>query len=200
MACKGGQANEGMSTREMTKSNPYQQLDTKYKPGRILGRGSFGCARLVTCRASNKTMVAKEVKLDALSKREREKAQSEADLLRVCSAHPNVVTYIESFLSSLEGDARAGCSLHIVMDHCDGGDLGQLVDGKKKLGRPFSENEAMAILVQLNLALEHVHAQRILHRDIKAQNIFLTKAGVVKLGDFGIAKVSVGTRFRSKRF
>ena len=101
--------------------DPYQQLDTNYKPGKILGRGSFGCARLVTCRKTHRTLVAKEIKLDTLSRKEREKAQSEADLLRACSAHPNICTYIESFLSSLEGDARAGCSLNIVMDHCDGG-------------------------------------------------------------------------------
>lgn len=37
------------------------------------------------------------------------------------------------------------------------------------------------------MALKHVHDRKILHRDLKAQNIFLTKTGVVKLGDFGIA-------------
>jgi NIMA (never in mitosis gene a)-related kinase len=39
------------------------------------------------------------------------------------------------------------------------------------------------------LALKHVHSANILHRDLKSQNIFLTRTGVVKLGDFGIAKV-----------
>ena len=43
--------------------------------------------------------------------------------------------------------------------------------------------------VQICLGLKHVHDRKILHRDIKTQNIFITKSGVVKLGDFGIARV-----------
>jgi len=47
----------------------------------------------------------------------------------------------------------------------------------------------MRIFVQICLAMKHVHDRNILHRDLKSQNIFLTSKGIVKLGDFGIAKV-----------
>ena len=43
--------------------------------------------------------------------------------------------------------------------------------------------------VQITLALKHIHDRKILHRDLKTQNVFLTLGRVVKLGDFGIAKV-----------
>lgn len=43
--------------------------------------------------------------------------------------------------------------------------------------------------MQTTLALKHIHDRKILHRDLKTQNIFLTRSRVVKLGDFGIAKV-----------
>ena len=53
----------------------------------------------------------------------------------------------------------------------------------------FTENQVLDWFVQLSLALKHVHDRKILHRDIKSQNVFLTKSGIVKLGDFGIARV-----------
>jgi serine/threonine protein kinase len=46
---------------------------------------------------------------------------------------------------------------------------------------------------QLCLALRHIHARRILHRDLKTQNIFLTRAGALRVGDFGIARCLEGT-------
>ena len=49
----------------------------------------------------------------------------------------------------------------------------------------------VALFIQICLALKHIHDRKVLHRDLKPQNIFLTKAGVVKLGDFGVAKVCV---------
>ncbi len=48
------------------------------------------------------------------------------------------------------------------------------------------------------MALKHCHDRKILHRDLKSQNIFLTKRGMVKLGDFGIARVLSNTKSRAK--
>lgn len=48
--------------------------------------------------------------------------------------------------------------------------------------------------MQTTLALKHIHDRKILHRDLKTQNIFLTRSRVVKLGDFGIAKVKSGRK------
>ena len=54
---------------------------------------------------------------------------------------------------------------------------------------PFTEEQILQWLVQLALALHHVHERGILHRDLKAQNVFITSTGLLKLGDFGISKV-----------
>ena len=51
---------------------------------------------------------------------------------------------------------------------------------------------------QISLALKHVHDRKILHRDLKSQNIFITKNGMIKLGDFGIARVLSDTRSKAK--
>ncbi|KAL8207260.1 UNVERIFIED_CONTAM: Serine/threonine-protein kinase Nek1 [Gekko kuhli] len=93
--------------------------------------------------------------------------------------HPNIVLYRESFEES-------GC-LYIVMDYCEGGDLFKKINAQK--GVLFSEDQIMDWFVQICLALKHVHDRKILHRDIKSQNIFLTKDGTIQLGDFGIARV-----------
>lgn len=64
---------------------------------------------------------------------------------------------------------------------------------KKAKGERFSETEIFNWFVQICLALEYVHGRKVLHRDLKTQNIFLTGNNTVKLGDFGISKVLENT-------
>lgn len=52
----------------------------------------------------------------------------------------------------------------------------------------MSEEQILNYFTQIILALKHVHDRKILHRDLKGSNIFLTSNGFVKLGDFGVAK------------
>ena len=79
-------------------------------------------------------------------------------------------------------------TLHIVMDYAEGGDLHNLI--KERRGQPLREDQVLDYFVQLCLAMKHVHDRKVLHRDIKSQNIFLTQnRRVLKLGDFGIARV-----------
>ena len=61
-----------------------------------------------------------------------------------------------------------------------------------------SENDVLNWFTQICLAIKHTHDKKILHRDLKSQNIFMTKRGILKLGDFGIARVLSNTRSRAK--
>lgn len=79
--------------------------------------------------------------------------------------------------------------LCIVMDYCEGGDMFNKIAKQKELGVLFSERQILTWFVQMALALKHVHDRKILHRDLKTQNIFLTSKGEIKIGDFGIARV-----------
>ncbi len=72
----------------------------------------------------------------------------------------------------------------------------QRIKGAK--GHHFPEAQILDWLTQVALALRHCHERRILHRDLKAQNVFLTSKNVVKLGDFGIARVLAGTMDKAK--
>lgn len=60
------------------------------------------------------------------------------------------------------------------------------INQQKQKNELFSEDQILDWFVQLALAIKHVHDRKILHRDIKTQNIFLTSKGEIKLGDFGI--------------
>jgi NIMA (never in mitosis gene a)-related kinase len=161
-----------------------------YKPVNILGRGSFGTCVLVKkapeAPGANAGALRVVKTVDLLHASDEDttcrwsEALREAEVLKSLR-HPNIIGYEDAFL--------ADTHLCIVMEYADGGDLAAAIARRRESGRRYHEREAMAIFAQLALALRHVHALRILHRDVKSQNVFLTSTGVVKLGDFGVAKV-----------
>ena len=98
--------------------------------------------------------------------------------------HPNVISVLDSFFD-------AGEHFCIVMEYAEHGDLQAAL--KKQAGRPMAEATIIKWISQLCDALVHVHARKILHRDIKSANIFLDKSDNIKLGDLGIGKALNGT-------
>ncbi|ARN57891.1 serine/threonine protein kinase [Sedimentisphaera salicampi] len=75
---------------------------------------------------------------------------------------------------------------YFVMEYVEGKSI---YDDLSK-GKIFEEKEALEIMIQLAKALEHAHAQGLIHRDIKPKNIMITKEGVVKLADLGLARTT----------
>ena len=75
------------------------------------------------------------------------------------------------------------------MDFANGGDLYNMINYYKNKNMYIPENIIVQIFTEICIALNHVHSNKILHRDLKTQNIFLTKERHVKLGDFGISRV-----------
>ncbi|XP_018588652.1 serine/threonine-protein kinase Nek1 isoform X4 [Scleropages formosus] len=150
----------------------------KYEKVTKIGEGSFGKAILVKSKVEGKQYVIKEIGISRMSGKERQESRKEVAVLANMS-HPNIVKYKESF-------EEGGC-LYIVMDYCEGGDLFKRINAQK--GVLFPEDQILDWFVQICLALKHVHDRKILHRDIKSQNIFLAQDGTIQLGDFGIARV-----------
>lgn len=157
----------------------------RYKKVRVLGQGAFGKVwHVKTADAVQKGYALKELKMDGVPKAELRAMQQELKLLQRLK-HPNIVGFHESFEANLiDGEKR----LCIVMDLADGGDLGALIKRMKKSGRRMDERTVMRYFVQIALGLQHMHAHKVMHRDIKAANIFLAGNGRLVLGDLGVSK------------
>ncbi|XP_007629996.1 serine/threonine-protein kinase Nek4 isoform X2 [Cricetulus griseus] len=146
---------------------------------RVVGRGSYGEVTLVKHRRDGKQYVIKKLNLRNASSRERRAAEQEAQLLSQLK-HPNIVTYKESWEG---GDGL----LYIVMGFCEGGDLYRKL--KEQKGQLLPESQVVEWFVQIAMALQYLHEKHILHRDLKTQNVFLTRTNIIKVGDLGIARV-----------
>jgi len=159
--------------------------DFDYEDIKVIGRGQYGKAHLVTSGKDQLYYIAKTIDLTCLSKNERETSLQEVQLLRRLD-HPSIVEYKDNFFM--------GDTLVIIMQYCEGGDLSTYIKEMAKKRMRIREEQIMNYFVQVLLALQYIHSERILHRDLKTSNLFLTKkASLVKLGDFGISRVLEGS-------
>ncbi|KAI9175912.1 hypothetical protein H9P43_006276 [Blastocladiella emersonii ATCC 22665] len=162
-------------------------------PPRIcIGRGSHGAVYRWTLRDPARTPVTvKRVHLPTCARSGLEHPEREIQLLSRLRGHPNILT-----LLTWAVDVHSA-SLLICTEYASAGDLAAYLARRQRARQPLSDHSVAAFLVQLALAVDAVHGAGIVHRDIKAANVFLApnRTGgdvpgkyVLKLGDFGIAK------------
>lgn len=121
-----------------------------------------------------------------------EDVPSEVEILRALD-HAHIVKYLHS-------DQEVDGMVRIWMEYAPGGSLERAIRKHAKFNLGFTTLRVCTWIIQLADALAHMHAKRVLHRDLKSANVFLTYSGDVKLGDFGVARsFSTQTQFATSQ-
>jgi serine/threonine protein kinase len=157
-----------------------RNFQLRYRNKKQLGAGSFGKVYLASdSKNRHIPCVVKVIDSSKMTPKEEESALMEIKIMQVLKS-PFVVTIRDHLVVKK--------SITIVMDYAEGGDLETRIQNQK--GKPFDSNLLKKWIAQLLTGLEHIHDNKIIHRDLKSQNIFLTKDQTVVVGDFGVSKMS----------
>ena len=151
-------------------------IDGRYEIIEEVGRGGMAIVYLAKCLVLNRYVAIKVLRPEFRDdedfiKRFKIEAQSAGNL-----THPNIVSIYDV---GNEGDVE-----YIIMEYVEGITLKQYLSAKGAL----PEKEAVDFAAQICSGLEHAHKKGIVHKDIKPENILITKEGILKITDFGIAK------------
>ena len=153
-----------------------------FEYGKMLGKGVFGSVCVVKRKEDKEIYAMKRVKIGGLTKKELENSFNEVRLLASLN-NKNVIGYREAFYD------QKSKTLNIVMEYADDGDLSTKIKNSIKKREYFSENTIWSTLIQILEGLKYLHKSNIIHRDLKSANIFLTKNGIVKIGDLNVSKI-----------
>ena len=140
-----------------------------------MGKGGFAKVYEIRSLELDHMQAVKVVPKSTLTKsRAKQKLQSEIRIHRSMH-HPNIVSF-ENFFEDEE-------NVYIIMELCSNSTLNEQIKRRKRL----SELEVQCYGQQIIQAIKYMHQHRVIHRDLKLGNLFLTDKMQVKTGDFGLA-------------
>ena len=154
--------------------------EDKLKDFKILkkiGEGSFGSIYLVKHIKTHGEYVLKKIDTSKMDNEDIEDSKMEF-LIHKTIRSPYIVKYQTHFID--------GNFLCILLEYMNGGDLGQLIE--KRDGKLLDENTIWNYFIQTCLGIQYLHTRKILHRDLKSTNLFLSTEDKLKIGDLGVAK------------
>lgn len=163
-------------------SDPYiGKMLGSFRIEKQLGSGAMGVVYLGLHEPSGKKVAIKILPKEMVGKGQMtERFHREANLLQQFK-HPNIVRF-QAFGRNLG-------TLYVAMELVEGGTLDQLIEREA----PLDWRKACQFAVEICDALQYAHEREVVHRDLKPSNLLISREGVLKLSDFGIAKDLVGT-------
>jgi tetratricopeptide (TPR) repeat protein len=149
-----------------------------YRVERLLGRGGMGTVLLARRDDAHfqQHVALKVLRLESSSPETLARFRNERQILAALQ-HPNIATL-------LDGGQTPEGQPYLVMEHVDGEPLTAFCEERR-----LSAAERLRLFLQVCAAVQYAHQQLVVHRDLKPANILVTRAGVPKLLDFGIAKL-----------
>lgn len=146
----------------------------------VVGNGTYG---QVYKGRHTKTGQLAAIKVMDVTEDEEEEIKLEINVLKKFSHHRNIATYYGAFVK--KSPPGKDDQLWLVMEYCGAGSVTDLVKSTK--GQSLKEEWIAYICREILRGLSHLHANKVIHRDIKGQNVLLTDNAEVKLVDFGVS-------------
>jgi serine/threonine protein kinase len=158
---------------------PSQTYEEEFEGGQegykfisVIGKGSFGTVYTASSPEGGIVCIKKIPKIDEYDEILMNEIQHHYE-----AEHPNIVRCLQTY----EDKKHA----YIVMEYCEEGDLLNLFQKNRE---KFNNDFIRKILFEAASALKYIHSKCWAHRDIKPNNLFLTKNETIKIGDFGSSK------------
>ncbi|PAA89587.1 hypothetical protein BOX15_Mlig017490g1 [Macrostomum lignano] len=146
----------------------------------VVGHGTYGQVYKGRNRQNGKLVA---IKVMAVSQDDEEEIKLEINVLKKFSNHRNIATYYGAFVRKMP--AGKDDHLWLVMEFCGAGSITDLVKSAK--GQSLKEEWIAYLCREILRGLKHLHDNKVIHRDIKGQNVLLTDDAEVKLVDFGVS-------------
>jgi serine/threonine protein kinase/formylglycine-generating enzyme required for sulfatase activity len=159
-------------------AGPITLLGGKYTRAVELGRGGMGVVYKAYYEPLDRTVAIKCLNRELVTNQEFTARFTQEARVVAKLSHENVVSVYD--IEEFQGDK------YIIMEFIEGESLGGKIDREKRIAIP----QAISIIRQTARALHHAHEAGVIHRDVKPDNIMITRRGQVKVMDFGIARVS----------
>jgi len=150
---------------------------TDFQKLKLLGKGSFGEVYLVKFKKNNKLYAMKILdKNDIIEKHQEEHTKIERDLLTRINC---------PFIVNIKFAFQDKDNLYIITDFMQGGELFFHLHKEKR----FKDEKAKFYIIEIILAIEYLHKNKMLYRDLKPENVLIDTNGHIKLTDFGLSKI-----------